>query len=94
MTITETKIRSINTEGRLKAVVSITIDNCLAIHDIKVIEGDERLFVAMPSRKDENGIFRDIVHPIGSEAREMLEAVILDAYKRYIMTVEAAGANE
>lgn len=94
MTITETKIRSINTEGRLKAVVSITIENCLAIHDIKVIEGDERLFVAMPSRKDENGIFRDIVHPIGSEAREMLEAVILDAYKRYIMTVEAAGANE
>ena len=94
MTITETKIRSINTEGRLKAVVSITIDNCLAIHDIKVIEGDERLFVAMPSRKDENGIFRDIVHPIGSEAREMLEAVILDAYKRYIMTVEAAGSNE
>ncbi|MGN1102122.1 MAG: septation regulator SpoVG [Huintestinicola sp.] len=95
MTITETKIRSINTteEGRLRAVVSITIDDCLAIHDIKVIEGDEKLFVAMPSRKDENGMFRDIVHPIDSETRETLEEVILDAYLRYVMTAEAVDAK-
>lgn len=91
MIITETKIRSINTtgEGRLKAIVSITIDNCLAIHDIKVIEGDDRLFVAMPSRKD-NGIFRDIVHPIDEKTRNMLEDAILESYTRYVMTVEAA----
>lgn len=93
MTITETKIRSINTEGRLKAIVSITIDGCLAIHDIKIIEGDNRLFVAMPSRKDENGIFRDIVHPIDVKTRGMLEDVILDAYVRYIMTLEAADTH-
>ena len=90
MIITETKIRSINTtdEGRLKAIVSITIDNCLAIHDIKVIEGDDRLFVAMPSRK-ENGIFRDIIHPIDEKTRNMLEDAILESYTRYVMTVEA-----
>lgn len=91
MIITETKIRSVNTtdEGRLKAIVSITIDNCLAIHDIKVIEGDDRLFVAMPSRK-ENGIFRDIVHPIDEKTRNMLEDAILESYTRYVMTVETA----
>lgn len=90
MIITETKIRSVNTtdEGRLKAIVSITIDNCLAIHDIKVIEGDDRLFVAMPSRK-ENGIFRDIIHPIDEKTRNMLEDAILESYTRYVMTVEA-----
>ncbi|MGN0606984.1 MAG: SpoVG family protein [Oscillospiraceae bacterium] len=90
MIITETKIRSVNTtdEGRLKAIVSITIDNCLAIHDIKVIEGDDRLFVAMPSRK-ENGVFRDIVHPIDEKTRNMLEDAILESYTRYVMTVEA-----
>lgn len=91
MIITETKIRSINTtdESRLKAIVSITIDNCLAIHDIKVIEGDDRLFVAMPSRK-ENGVFRDIVHPIDEKTRNMLEDAILESYTRYVMTIEAA----
>lgn len=91
MIITETKIRSINTtgEGRLKAIVSITIDNCLAIHDIKVIEGDDRLFVAMPSRKDD-GVFRDIVHPIDEKTRNMLEDAILESYTRYVLTIEAA----
>lgn len=95
MIITNTIIRSVNTTevGRLKAIVSITIDNCLAIHDIKVIEGDDRLFVAMPSRKDENGMFRDIVHPIDSETRENLEEVILEAYLRYVMTAEAVDAK-
>lgn len=91
MIITETKIRSINTkdEGRLKAIVSITIDNCLAIHDIKVIEGDDRLFVAMPSRKAD-GVFRDIVHPIDEKTRNMLEDAILESYTRYVLTAEAA----
>ena len=73
MEITDIKIRKIITEGRLRAVVSVTLDNMLAVHDIKVVQGDERLFVAMPSRKDESGVFRDIVHPISPAARQMFE---------------------
>lgn len=93
MTITDIKIRKLfETPGsRLKALVSITIDDCFAVHDIKVVAGDNRVFVAMPSRKDENGIFRDIVHPIGAEARENIEKQILDAYERYIA---AAGTED
>jgi len=92
MTITDIKIRKIFTspESRLKALISITIDDCLAIHDIKVVSGDDRFFVAMPSRKDENGIFRDIVHPIGAETRESMEKQILDAYERYMAASETS----
>ena len=79
MNITDIKIRKIIPEGRLRAVISITIDNMLAVHDIKVVQGDERLFVAMPSRKDESGIFRDIVHPISPDARKLVEDQILEA---------------
>ena len=89
MTITDIKIRKLIEEGRLRAIVSITIDNALAIHDIKVISGDDRLFVAMPSRKDENGIFRDIVHPIDGTSRVDIENQILDAYARYLKIAEA-----
>lgn len=86
MIITDTKIRKVFNEenGRLRALISITVDNCFAIHDIKIIEGEERLFVAMPSRKDENGIFRDIVHPIDVEAREEIENKIINEYKDYL----------
>ena len=83
------KIRKINPEGRLRAIISITIDDMLAIHDIKVVQGDERLFVAMPSRRDENGMFRDIVHPISPEARGSIEGQILDAYTRHIELMQA-----
>ncbi len=76
-------------EGRLRAVVSVTIDNMFAVHDIKVVQGDERLFVAMPSRKDENGIFRDIVHPISPSARKMFEDSILEAYDKQLAMLEA-----
>ncbi|MDD6237407.1 MAG: septation regulator SpoVG [Clostridiales bacterium] len=82
MNITDIRIRRLLTEGRLRAVVSITLDNELAVHDIKVIEGPERLFVAMPSRREESGTFRDVVHPISPEARNMMESSILEAYKR------------
>ena len=82
MKITAIKIRKILREGRLRAVVSVTLDDQLAIHDIKVIEGPDRLFVAMPSHKEANGAFRDIVHPISPAAREPLEQAILDAYQR------------
>ena len=89
MEITDIKIRRIITEGRLRAVVSITLDNMLAVHDIKIVQGDERLFVAMPSRKDENGVFRDIVHPISAAARKKLEAEIMETYQQHLALMEA-----
>lgn len=88
MEITDIKIRRIVTEGRLRAVISITIDHMLAVHDIKVVQGDERLFVAMPSRKDENGVFRDIVHPITVSSRKMLEDEVIEAYNRHMILLE------
>lgn len=94
MEITDVKIRRIMTEGRLRAVVSVTINDLLAVHDIKVVQGDERLFVAMPSRKDENGVFRDTVHPITASFRKNLEERILDAYSKQIAMLEAESVNE
>ncbi len=93
MDITDVKIRKIMTEGRLRAVVSVTIDNMLAVHDIKVVQGDERLFVAMPSRKDENGVFRDIVHPISASSRKLFEDMILEAYQQQLAVIEAEEYN-
>ncbi len=84
MEISDIKIRKTMHEGRLRAVVSITIDNAIAIHDIKLVQGDERMFVAMPSRREESGIFRDIIHPISSNVREEIEEKILEAYQSYI----------
>ncbi|MBE6864237.1 MAG: septation regulator SpoVG [Ruminococcus flavefaciens] len=89
MEITDVKIRRIMSEGRLRAVVSVTIDDMLAVHDIKVVQGDDRLFVAMPSRKDESGIFRDIVHPISAFARKQFEERILEAYQEQLALLEA-----
>jgi len=94
MEITDVKIRKIMSEGRLRAVVSVTIDDMFAVHDIKVVQGDERLFVAMPSRKDENGIFRDIVHPISASARKIFEDSILDAYNKQLAMIEAENESD
>lgn len=80
MTITDIKVRKIIPTGKLKGVVSVTFDNIFAVHDIKVVQGEERLFVAMPSRRDDSGVFRDIVHPITSDARREIESEILNAY--------------
>ena len=93
MNITDVKIRKIMSEGRLRAVVSVTIDDMFAVHDIKVVQGDERLFVAMPSRKDENGVFRDIVHPISPDSRKLFEETILEAYERQIAMLAAEEAE-
>ena len=84
MQITNVKIRRLYQDQRLKALVSVTVDEALAIHDIKVIQGPERLFVAMPSRRDEGGAFRDIAHPITVQAREQLEGCVLRAYRDYL----------
>ncbi len=82
MKITDIKIRKILDSGKLRGVVSITLDNVFAVHDIKVIQGENRLFVAMPSRRDEKGTFRDVVHPINSELRSEFESQILSSYQR------------
>ena len=82
ITITDVKIRMVNAENsKLRAVASIIIDDCLALHDIKIIEGNEGEFIAMPSRKTPSGEFKDIAHPINTETRELLRNVILKAYK-------------
>ena len=84
MNITDIKIRKVYSESRLRALVSVTFDNVFAVHDIKVIDGPQRLFVAMPSRRDEQGVFRDICHPITSLAREELERSIVYAYQQHM----------
>ena len=89
MNVTDIRIRRTYEEGKLKALVSVTIDHDLAVHDIKVIEGSERLFVAMPSRKDDNGVFRDIVHPITMDGRRTLEGLILEEYHKYLSQQQA-----
>ena len=94
MQITDIKIRKIMTEGRLRAVVSITMDQMLAVHDIKIVQGETRLFVAMPSRRDDNGTFRDIVHPIQAEARKLIEDSILEAYEKQLTVMELEPDNQ
>ena len=81
MQITDIKVRKINAEGRMKAVVSVTFDDCFVVHDIKVIEGQEKLFIAMPSRKTPDGEFKDIAHPINADMREQLQEMILAKYE-------------
>lgn len=80
MQITDVRVRKIEKEGKMKAVVSITIDNEFVVHDIKVIEGEKGMFIAMPSRKTADGEYRDIAHPINSGTRDMIQSVILDKY--------------
>ncbi|KSV58063.1 septation regulator SpoVG [Acetivibrio ethanolgignens] len=82
MQITDVRVRKVTKVGKMKAIVSITLDNEFVVHDIKVIEGDQGLFVAMPSRKAGNGEYRDIAHPINSETRERVQKAILESYER------------
>ncbi len=81
MQITDVRIRKVTKEGKMKAVVSITMDNEFVIHDIKVIEGEKGLFIAMPSRKAGDGEYRDIAHPINSETRDKIQKIILENYE-------------
>ena len=91
MNITDVRVRKVTKEGKMKAVVSITIDDEFVVHDIKVIEGEKGLFIAMPSRKATDGEYRDIAHPINSGTRDMIQRVILDKYET--TTLEAAMAE-
>lgn len=88
MTITDVWIRKVTKEGKLKAIVSITLDNEFVVHDIKVIEGEKGLFIAMPSKKAADGEYRDIAHPINSATREMIQSRILNAYEEELARVE------
>ena len=80
MEITDIRIKKVASEGKMKAVASVTFDNAFAVHDVKVIEGPENLFVDMPSRRTPDGEYRDIAHPINSDMRNMLESKVLAAY--------------
>ena len=90
MQITDVRIRKVEKEGKMKAVVSITIDEEFVVHDIKIIEGEKGLFIAMPSRKAADGEYRDIAHPINSDTRSRIQQIILDKYEAEIAAEEAA----
>lgn len=85
MEITDVRVRRITKEGKMKAVVSVTFDQIFVVHDIKVIEGEKGLFIAMPSKKATDGEYRDIAHPINSQMREQLQNVILNAYEKELL---------
>ena len=80
MNVTDVRVRKVLSDGKMKAIVSVTLDDMFVIHDVKVVEGQNGLFVAMPSRKTPSGEFRDIAHPINSSAREIIQNAVLDAY--------------
>lgn len=84
MRITDIRVRKVEKEGKMKAVASITIDDEFVVHDIKVIEGEKGLFIAMPSRKSADGEYRDIAHPLNSGTRERLQQMILDRYRETV----------
>ena len=82
MTITDVRIRKIAAEGKMKAIVSITFDNEFVVHDIKIIEGEKGLFIAMPSRKMADGEFRDIAHPINATTRQKIQEAVFEEYEK------------
>lgn len=90
MNITDVRVRKVAKEGKMKAVVSITIDEEFVVHDIKVIEGEKGLFIAMPSRKATDGEYRDIAHPINSSTRGKIQTIILEKYQEAVAEEEAA----
>ena len=94
MDITDVRVRKILAEGKMKAIVSVTIDNALVVHDVKVVDGQNGLFVAMPSRKTATGDFRDIAHPISQEARDLIQKEVLDKYYEALAAAENEPAAE
>lgn len=94
MNITDVRVRKVAKEGKMKAVVSITLDDVFVVHDIKVIEGEKGLFIAMPSRKATDGEYRDIAHPINSTTRENIQNIILNKYQEVMAQEEAEAALE
>lgn len=91
MEITDVRVRKIAKEGKMKAIVSITFDNEFVVHDIKVIEGEKGLFIAMPSKKASDGEYRDIAHPINSNTRDRIQSTILESYEKALLEPETEG---
>jgi len=91
MNITDVRVRLVDKEGKMKAVVSVTIDDEFVVHDIKVIEGENGLFIAMPSRKSADGQYRDIAHPINSDTRNSMQELILEKYETALAEGMHAG---
>lgn len=85
MNITDVRVRKITKEGKMRAVVSITLDDVFVVHDIKVIEGEKGMFIAMPSKKASDGEYRDIAHPINSGTRDMIQKTVLEAYDKAML---------
>ncbi|MBD5492336.1 MAG: septation regulator SpoVG [Lachnospiraceae bacterium] len=85
MRITDVRVRKMTQDSKMKAIVSITIDDEFVVHDIKVIEGEKGLFIAMPSKKASDGEYRDIAHPINSETRERIQSIILESYEKALL---------
>ena len=85
MEITDIRVRKLNLEGKMKAVVSITFDNAFVVHDIKVIDGSDKLFIAMPSRKTADGEFKDVAHPINVDMREIIATAVLKKYEESVL---------
>lgn len=94
MEITDIKVRKLFDEGPMKAIVSVTFDGQLALHDVKVISAREKIFIVMPSRKNPDGTYRDIVHPINSEFRARMEEQVIDAYNREVALAEVMANEE
>lgn len=94
MQVTDVRVRKIAKEGKMKAVVSITLDEEFVVHDIKVIEGDKGLFIAMPSRRAGDGEYRDIAHPINSGTREKLQGIILERYEEAMAEASETVVSE
>ncbi len=94
MNITDVRVRKVAKQGKMRAVVSVTFDNEFVVHDIKVIEGERGLFIAMPSKKSTDGEYRDIAHPINSDMRKFLQDTILEAYDKAAVEEEADAAVE
>lgn len=94
MNITAVRVRKVAKEGKMKAVVSITIDDEFVVHDIKVIEGEKGLFIAMPSRKAADGEYRDIAHPINSETRNAIQQIILQRYEETLANDDLDDPSE
>ncbi len=93
MEITDVRVRKIAKEGKMKAIVSITFDDEFVVHDIKVIEGEKGLFIAMPSKKASDGEYRDIAHPINSNTRDRIQSTILESYEKALLEPETEGAD-
>lgn len=88
MQVTDIRVRRIVKEGKMKAIVSITLDNEFVVHDIKVIEGDKGLFIAMPSKRASDGEYKDIAHPINSATRDAIQRQILESYEKALLEEE------